>query len=64
MKYDIKEMTIVQYLEFLLINIIGIPIELFLFVFIFIGAKAEELNTYFRNYIIYIAQKCNFPLKE
>ena len=64
MKYDIEKMTIVQFLEFLLLSIVGVPIHLFLSVFIFVGAKMEELDTIVKNYVEELATKWNFPIKE
>ena len=64
MKYDIKKMTIVQFLEFLLLSIIGVPIHLFLSVFVFVGAKMGELDEIVKNYVFELAEKWNFPVKE
>lgn len=64
MKYDIKKMTIVQFLEFLLLSIVGVPIHLFLSVFVFVGAKMEELDEIVKNYVFELAEKWNFPVKE
>lgn len=64
MKYDIKKMTIVQFLEFLLLSIVGVPIHLFLSVFIFVGAKMSELDEIVKNYVFELAEKWNFPVKE
>ena len=64
MKYDIKKMTIVQFLEFLLLSIVGVPIHLFLSVFIFVGAKMGELDEIVKNYVFELAEKWNFPVKE
>ena len=64
MKYDIKKMTIVQFLEFLLLSIVGVPIHLFLSVFIFVGAKMGELDEIVNNYVFELAEKWNFPVKE
>ncbi len=64
MKYDIKKMTIVQFLEFLLLSIVGVPIHLFLSLFIFVGAKTGELDEIVKNYVFELAEKWNFPVKE
>ena len=64
MKYDIKKMTIVQFLEFLLLSIVGVPIHLFLSVFVFLGAKMGELDEIVKNYVFELAEKWNFPVKE
>jgi hypothetical protein len=64
MKYDIKKMTIVQFLEFLLLSIVGVPIHLFLSVFVFVGAKMGELDEIVKNYVFELAEKWNFPVKE
>ena len=64
MKYDIKKMTIVQFLEFLLLSIVGVPIHLFLSVFVFVGAKMSELDEIVKNYVFELAEKWNFPVKE
>lgn len=64
MKYDIKKMTIVQFLEFLLLSIVGVPIHLFLSLFIFVGAKMGELDEIVKNYVFELAEKWNFPVKE
>ena len=64
MKYDIKKMTIVQFLEFLLLSIVGVPIHLFLSVFIFVGAKMGELDEIVKNYVFELAEKWNFPVKD
>lgn len=64
MKYDIKKMTIVQFLEFLLLSIIGVPIHLFLSLFIFVGAKMGELDEIVKNYVFELAEKWKFPVKE
>jgi len=64
MKYDIKKMTIVQFLEFLLLSIVGVPVHLFLSVFVFIGAKMGELDEIVKNYVFELAEKWNFPVKE
>lgn len=64
MKYDIKKMTIIQFLEFLLLSIVGVPIHLFLSVFIFVGAKMGELDEIVKNYVFELAEKWNFPVKE
>lgn len=64
MKYDIKKMTIVQFLEFLLLSIVGVPIHLFLSVFVFVGAKMGELDEIVKNYVFDLAEKWNFPVKE
>ena len=64
MKYDIKKMTIVQFLEFLLLSIVGVPIHLFLSVFIFVGAKMGELDEIVKNYVFELVEKWNFPVKE
>lgn len=64
MKYDIKKMTIVQFLEFLLLSIVGVPVHLFLSIFVFIGAKMEELDEIVKNYVFELVEKWNFPVKE
>lgn len=64
MKYDIKKMTIIQFLEFLLLSIVGVPIHLFLSVFVFVGAKMGELDEIVKNYVFDLAEKWNFPVKE
>ena len=64
MKYDIKKMTIVQFLEFLLLSIVGVPIHLFLSIFVFVGAKMGELDEIVKNYVFELAEKWNFPVKE
>lgn len=64
MKYDIKKMTIVQFLEFLLLSIVGVPIHLFLSVFVFVGAKMGELDEIVKNYVFELAEKWNFPVKD
>ena len=64
MKYDIKKMTIVQFLEFLLLSIVGVPIHLFLSLFVFVGAKMGELDEIVKNYVFELAEKWNFPVKE
>lgn len=64
MKYDIKKMTIVQFLEFLLLSIVGVPVHLFLSIFVFIGAKMGELDEIVKNYVFELAEKWNFPVKE
>ena len=64
MKYDIKKMTIVQFLEFLLLSIVGVPVHLFLSIFVFIGAKMGELDEVVKNYVFELAEKWNFPVKE
>ena len=63
MKYDIKKMTIVQFLEFLLLSIVGVPIHLFLSLFVFVGAKMGELDEIVKNYVFELAEKWNFPVK-
>ena len=64
MKYVIKKMTIVQFLEFLLLSIVGVPIHLFLSVFIFVGATMGELDEIVKNYVFELVEKWNFPVKE
>ena len=57
-------MTIVQFLEFLLLSIVGVPVHLFLSIFVFIGAKMGELDEIVKNYVFELAEKWNFPVKE
>lgn len=55
--YDIKKMTILQFLGFLIINIIAVPIHLFLSIFIYLGNKIDELDTAFIQFIREISKK-------
>ena len=62
--YDIYEMTITQFLQFCLLFIIFVPIQLILQVFILIGNIANEFNL---NIIVFansLAKRLGLPRKE
>lgn len=62
--YDIYEMTITQFLQFCLLFIIFVPIQLILQVFILIGNIANEFNLDILIFANSLAKRLGLPRKE
>lgn len=62
--YDIYDMTITQFLQFCLLFIIFVPIQLILQVFILIGNIANELNIDIIVFANKLARKLGLPRKD
>lgn len=62
--YDIYEMTITQFLQFCLLFIIFVPIQLILQVFILIGNIANEFNLDILIFANSLAKRLGLPRKN
>ena len=62
--YDIYEMTIIQFLQFCLLFIIFVPIQLILQVFILIGNIANEFNLDILIFANSLARRLGLPRKN
>jgi len=62
--YDIYEMTITQFLQFCLLFIIFVPIQLILQVFILIGNIANEFNLDILVFANSLAKRLGLPRKN
>ena len=62
--YDICDMTIIQFLEFCLLFIIFVPIQLVLQVFILIGNIANEFNLDILLFANNMARRLGIPRKN
>ena len=62
--YDIYDMTITQFLQFCLLFIIFVPIQLILQVFILIGNIANEFNLDIIIFANSLAKRLGLPRKE
>lgn len=62
--YDIYEMTITQFLQFCLLFIIFVPIQLILQVFILIGNIANEFNLDILIFANSLAKRLGLPRKD
>ena len=62
--YDIYEMTITQFLQFCLLFIVFVPIQLILQVFILIGNIANEFNLDILIFANSLAKKLGLPRKN
>ena len=62
--YDIYEMTITQFLQFCLLFIIFVPIQLVLQVFILIGNIANEFNLDILVFANSLAKRLGLPRKN
>lgn len=62
--YDIYEMTIAQFLQFCLLFIIFVPIQLILQVFILVGNIANEFNLDILVFANSLAKKLGLPRKN
>ena len=62
--YDIYDMTITQFLQFCLLFIIFVPIQLILQVFILIGNIANEFNLDILIFANSLAKRLGLPRKD
>jgi hypothetical protein len=62
--YDIYDMTITQFLQFCLLFIIFVPIQLILQVFILIGNIANEFNLDILVFANSLAKRLGLPRKN
>ena len=62
--YDIYEMTITQFLQFCLLFIVFVPIQLILQVFILIGNIANEFNLDILVFANSLAKRLGLPRKN
>ena len=62
--YDIYDMTITQFLQFCLLFIIFVPIQLILQVFILIGNIANEFNLDILIFANSLAKRLGLPRKN
>ena len=62
--YDIYDMTITQFLQFCLLFIIFVPIQLILHVFILIGNIANEFNLDILVFANSLAKRLGLPRKN
>lgn len=62
--YDIYDMTIIQFLQFCLLFIIFVPIQLILQVFILIGNIANEFNLDILIFANSLAKRLGLPRKN
>ena len=62
--YDIYKMTITQFLQFCLLFIIFVPIQLILQVFILIGNIANEFNLDILIFANSLAKRLGLPRKN
>lgn len=62
--YDIYDMTITQFLQFCLLFIIFVPIQLILQVFILIGNIANEFNLDILIFANSLAKRLRLPRKN
>ena len=62
--YDIYDMTITQFLQFCLLFIIFVPIQLILQVFILIGNIANEFNLDILLFANSLAKRLGLPRKN
>lgn len=62
--YDIYDMTITQFLQFCLLFIIFVPIQLILQVFILIGNIANEFNLDILIFANSLAKRLGLPRKK
>ena len=62
--YDIYDMTITQFLQFCLLFIIFVPIQLILQVFILIGNITNEFNLDIIIFANSLAKRLGLPRKE
>ena len=62
--YDIYDMTIIQFLQFCLLFIIFVPIQLILQVFILIGNIANEFNLDILIFANCLAKRLGLPRKN
>lgn len=62
--YDIEDMTITQFIQFCLLFVIFVPIQLVLFLFMWIGSIANELNIDIIVFANKLARKLGLPRKD
>ena len=62
--YDIYDMTIIQFLQFCLLFLIFVPIQLILQVFILIGNIANEFNLDILIFANSLAKRLGLPRKN
>lgn len=62
LRYDIWDMTITQFLEFVLMFLIFVPIQLVLILISYIGSMANELNLSIIVFAHSLGQRIGLPL--